>query len=311
MIRYGNSRSIPELKRLWKECFADEDAYIDAFFEAMYEDAYVLMEEENGVLLGASFFLPGKIWLDQPESGQKPQTRSKPRHGQDADSGAWQQIRYVYALAVWPQYRGQGIAAKLLRAAHEIYHAPLLAEPAEESLVGGFYRPLGFQENFYLMKKQAVLPVYDVQAAEMPALADTALVAVQAEAYSSIRDKILKAHGYISWPVRHVAFAIKEHISSGGGAFILTRGGRKDLLLYYQEGQKAVVTETTLPQEEAEKWLFPRIAGHCTQAVFTSAAKRADRPEKSGYAADSKCCLTGMSLGLPSVYGYLNLSLDG
>ena len=329
MIRYGNSRSIPELKRLWKECFADEDAYIDAFFEAMYEDEYVLMEEENGVLLGASFFLPGKIWLDQPESGQKPQTGAKTRHGQDADSGAWQQIRYVYALAVWPQYRGQGIAAKLLRAAHEIYHAPLLAEPAEESLVGGFYRPLGFQENFYLMKKQAVLPVYDVQAAEihasaqmpalsempasaeMPASSDTALLPVQAAAYSSIRDKILKAHGYISWPVRHVAFAIKEHISSGGGAFILTRGGRKDLLLYYQEGQKAVVTETTLSQEEAEKWLFPRIAGHCTQAVFTSAAKRTDRPEKSGYAADSKCCLTGMSLGLPSMYGYLNLSLDG
>ena len=61
MIRSGNNRSVPELKKLWKECFADEDAYIDAFFEAMYEDQSVLLEEENGVLLGASFFLPGKI----------------------------------------------------------------------------------------------------------------------------------------------------------------------------------------------------------------------------------------------------------
>lgn len=32
MIRFGENGDIPQLKHLWKECFADEDAYIDAFF---------------------------------------------------------------------------------------------------------------------------------------------------------------------------------------------------------------------------------------------------------------------------------------
>jgi len=35
-IRYGSLLKIPQLKKLWKECFADEDAYISDFFDAMY-----------------------------------------------------------------------------------------------------------------------------------------------------------------------------------------------------------------------------------------------------------------------------------
>lgn len=352
MIRYGDSRSIPELKKLWKECFADEDAYIDAFFEAMYEDKSVLLEEENGVLFGASFFLPGKIWLEHTDIPQNRmpgrQELPKGRTGQD---GEWQQIRYVYALAVYPQYRGRGIAARLLRSAHEIYRSPLIAEPAEDGLVGGFYRPLGFQENFYLRKKLVELPEYDVQAAEirsypdpgkaqrhtgqqlfgeaepvgqqfteaepvgqqfgegepgLSGLSEAACDPVSAEEYCSIRDQYFQKHGYISWPVRHVAFALQQYSSNGGGAFAIRRDGRKDLILYFREGCKAVVVETTLSQEEAEAWFLPRMSVRCRQAIF----KRMVKPEQSGRASEESFCLTGMSLGLSSVYGYLNLSLD-
>ena len=153
MIRFGKITDLPELKALWKECFADEDAYIDAFFDAMYEDAHVLLEEENGVLAGASFFLPGKIALEDAAS----------------KGLRWQEIRYVYALAVYPQYRGRGIAAALLHRAYEAYGAPLIAEPAEEGLIGGFYEPLGFSCNFYLDKTELTLQTekYDLQAAEL------------------------------------------------------------------------------------------------------------------------------------------------
>ncbi|KAI4452885.1 hypothetical protein C823_007470 [Eubacterium plexicaudatum ASF492] len=65
---------------------------------------------------------------------------------------AWQPVRYVYALAVLPQFRGRGVGAGLLRRAHELYHAPLIAEPAEAGLIGGFYEPLGFTSDFYIKK---------------------------------------------------------------------------------------------------------------------------------------------------------------
>lgn len=283
MIQYGDRTKIPQLKKLWKECFADDDAYIDGFFAAMYQNEHVLLEEENGVLMGASFFLPGEIWLEQTKT-----------------DGGWQAVRYVYALAVYPQYRGRGIAARLLQKARQIYDAPLIAEPAQESLIEGFYEPLGFTKNFYLQKHTVEIPYYDVQAAQKDVWQ---WIPADAAQYCSIRNAYFQKHGYIRWPGRHIAFAVRQHIDSGGGAFLLTSSGRKELILYLIEEQgeekKLIITETTLSEQEAQHILLPRIAGACTSLTFTgpSAAGQGD-------------CLIGMSVGLCGMHGYLNVSLD-
>lgn len=318
---------IPELKKLWKECFADEDAYINAFFDVLYKDHDVLLEEENGVLMGASFFLPGEIYLE-PTARLKgrPDSLYNGRQPCSGRQGKWQEIRYVYALAVYPRFRGQGLAAALLRRAHEVYHAPLVAEPAEEGLVGGFYAPLGFSQAFYLEKKWMEVPQYDVRAAEiLPEQSfRSGRAAAKAEEYCLIRDAYFQKHGYIRWPVKHVEFAIQEHCSSGGGAYVFREDGREDILLYYREEQDVIVTETTLTEQEAADLFFSGIFLECSRMIFTGAAVQPDIAGKAEQAGQSRrvqeetglriikqqYCLTGMSYGLPSMYGYLNLSLD-
>lgn len=292
MIRYGDQTKIPQLKHLWKECFADdEDAYIHDFFQAMYEKEHVLLEEENGVLIGASFFLPGKVWMEQPEA-----------------NGYWQPVRYVYALAVWPQFRGRGTAARLLRKASELYHAPLLAEPAEEGLIGGFYKPLGFRSDFYVNKSRMEIPQYDVRAAQTDAWT---WIQADAETYVSMRDAYFRRHGYVSWPKQHVAFALQQHSDSGGGAYILRKDDRQELLLYYMQKKDAVITETTLDDQTCMEIMIPRIAGSCSGLTVTRPAED-PAGDLSGQRADSSIssCLIGMSYKLPPVHGYLNLSLD-
>ncbi len=311
MIRYADRAWIPQLRQLWKTCFADEDAYINDFFEAMYEKEHVLYEEENGVLMGASFFLPAEIWQEPSASG-----------------GFWQPVRYVYALAVWPQYRGRGIAARLLGRAREIYDAPLLAEPADRELVEGFYTPLGFAPDFYLKRATASVPHDNLRAAETDRWEQTAATAAE---YRRIRDAHFKRNGYVRWPQRHIAFAIQQHIQNGGGACILRTDGREELVLYNLQQQDVFVTETTLPEEEAIQVLPRRICGTCSRIIVTTAAGSGDirtmeaagsgdiraaevvaegTQTVTGAAAGSGCFLTGMSYGLARGYGYLNLSLD-
>ena len=82
-IRNGSRADIGNLKKLWKSCFDDGDSYIDGFFHTFFNEEGILLTEEEGMLAGASFFLPGNIWLEQPGTG-----------------GKWQPVRYVYALAV-------------------------------------------------------------------------------------------------------------------------------------------------------------------------------------------------------------------
>lgn len=343
MISYGDREYVPQLKRLWKECFDDEDAYIDAFFDALYLREHVLMEEENGMLMGASFFLPGKIYLEYPGT-----------------EGYWQDIRYVYALAVWPQYRGRGIAGELLKNAHRIYQAPLIAEPAEEGLVGGFYEPLGFSKEFYLKKHLTELPQYDLQAAQIssgmevfqgtrlpaalqedqtvqqlfalredqtvqqPSALQEDQTAVQqpsvrqvypadAKTYCRIRDRLFRKHGYVSWPQKHVAFAIAQHCENGGDALVVSGNGREDILLYYVENGQAVVTETTLGVQEAVQVLYASLQKPCGTVLLK---READWTGEAGMKGQEIPCrdgwqLTGVSFGMPpGVRGYLNITLD-
>lgn len=321
MIRFGDAGSIPALKKLWKECFGDEDAYIHAFFKALYHDADVVLAEENGVLLGASFFLPGKIYL---------QGRAQGGQGQ---CGGYTSVRYVYALAVSPQYRGRGIASKLLIFAHQAYGAPLIAEPAEDGLVGGFYRPLGFLPSFYLEKEETDFTQYGIQAAGIGSVQQGQALggamqyfAATAGQYCALRDAHFCRHGYVSWPVGHVAFALQEHLENGGGAFVIRKipadgslqkdsAKKEDILLYYMEGSKAVVTETTLTQQEAIAFFQEPGQGPCRSVLLK---KRIDdnrvpciEKGQAGFqGSQDGAYLIGMSYGLPPVYGYLNLSLD-
>ena len=320
MIRYGFDRMIPELKKLWKTCFADEDAYINDFFAALYKGQDVLLAEENGVLMGASFFLPGKLL-----------------EGTGPDR--WQEIRYVYALAVYPQFRGKGVAGRLLSHAHQTYQAPLIAEPANEGLIGGFYKPLGFEEDFYLEKEPAQIPrSYGVQAAEIRAADSPAgsagttasaqeVCSADAVSYAKIRDAYFAKPGYIKWPVEHIAFALQEHRANGGEALIYKSGRKEDLLLYYTEGERAVVTETTLPAAQAAELLSRFISKeHMPQTAvvwkpFSGTAiseKDKDLYRLTGMIYGTAiseedrglCGLTGRICGTKPLRGYLNLSLD-
>ncbi len=291
MIRFGDQECILGLKKLWKECFADEDAYINSFFESLYQKEQVLLAEENGALMGASFFLPGKIYLEHPQTG-----------------GYWQNIRYVYALAVYPRFRGHGIAGNLLKEAYQRYQAPLLAEPAEEGLVDGFYKPLGFSKEFYLKKRKIKLFQYDLQAAQVsPRLK---LYQADADIYCRIRDRQFQRNGYVSWPKEHVAFAIAEHRANGGDALVAAGEGREDILLYYTEDGQAVVTETTLSEKEAAEVLNAALKQPCSTALLIqdiSVKEEADGLQIP-YGAD--CCLTGVSFGISGIKGYLNITLD-
>lgn len=77
-IRNGSRADIGNLKKLWKSCFDDGDSYIDGFFHTFFNEEDILLTEEEGMLAGASFFLPGKLYLEN----------------------GWQDIRYVYALSL-------------------------------------------------------------------------------------------------------------------------------------------------------------------------------------------------------------------
>lgn len=298
-VQYGEKKYIPELKKLWGACFADEDAYIDAFFEAMYADGDLLLAQKKGMLMGASFFLPGRIYLN----------------------GKWQDIRYVYALAVYRQYRGQKIAHTLLNEACRIYRVPLLTEPADQGLAEQFYAPYGFSGCFYLQYDKLSMEQAQLLHRQGHWIDKAYLSPIEADAYCQLREQHFQGQGYVSWPQNHIAFAIQEHRANGGNALVITGRERKELLLYTAEGTQLTITETTLPLEDVAalfstgripyetknhpyRWLVMKSS--LAHAGQTTVSAMELQPKQSNHFRQ----LLGMAYGVDLAQGYMNLTLD-
>ena len=75
------------LKALWREVFGDTDEYIDAFFQNVYQPGMASVIEEDGTVVAAAYAVP---------------------------FGA---VRYIFAVATKPEYRGRGYGRAVVFAA--------------------------------------------------------------------------------------------------------------------------------------------------------------------------------------------------
>lgn len=123
-IRNGTEQDLPEIRRLWAECFGD-DAFAGWFFLRLYDPNYLRVIEVDGAVVSMAFCFPRTLVLSGKEFS------------------AW----YLYGIATTRSARGNGYAKKLISACTAEARA-LGAElcfliPAEPSLFA-FYRGCGF-----------------------------------------------------------------------------------------------------------------------------------------------------------------------
>ncbi len=94
MIDQPSLSQIPGMKQLWKAVFGDDEAFISLFFEKAYNPDRCLCALDGSKVKGMVHWLPCTV------QGKR--------------------YAYLYALAVAPECRCQGVARKLLNAAHHL-----------------------------------------------------------------------------------------------------------------------------------------------------------------------------------------------
>ena len=124
-FRRTNPDDLPQLKALWALGFGDTEQEIEAFFAISYPTATGFCAEEDGSMIAAAYALPQELaW------GEK-SCRSA----------------YLYAVTTHPEFRRQGICAKLLAHAEKElkkrYFDCLTLVPATDVL-RAYYETLGF-----------------------------------------------------------------------------------------------------------------------------------------------------------------------
>lgn len=126
-IKSPELKDIPVLKSLWKEAFADEDSFIDLFFETAFDKNRTFMAEVNGEISGALY------WFDC-ECGGNP-------------------VAYIYGVATAIKFRGRGVCHKLMEYTHnhlkEKDYTCAVLVPGDQELFD-FYKGMGYELCTYI-----------------------------------------------------------------------------------------------------------------------------------------------------------------
>lgn len=168
-----------ELKQLWHTVFGDDYELIDRFFDTFYSPALCATKFVDGKLCAAAYVMPV---------------------GELVYNGKREKCAHIYAVAVYPEYRGRGHGIEVTKKAVELagkagYTAVL--HPADEGLFGFYEKHCGFVTAFYT--------------SDVPALPNDA-EKISAAQYADLREMLLQDRDHIALDVR----ALDYFVSTGG-----------------------------------------------------------------------------------------------
>lgn len=169
-----------ELKKLWHTVFGDDYVIINKFFDTFYSRELCAVKHLNGRLCAAAYVLPvGELICDNK--------REKCAH--------------IYAVAVYPEYRGRGYGIEVTKKAAELAikagYTAVVLHPADEGLFGFYEKHCGFHTAFF----DSVMPA-------MPKKAER----ISITAYGALRETLLQDRDHIALDER----ALDYFVSTGG-----------------------------------------------------------------------------------------------
>lgn len=277
MIQFGDQAMIPDLKRIWKECFGDSDAYIDFFFSNRYQANQALVWMEAGQAVAMLHLLPAELLT----------------------AGRAVPVRYIYAVATLPAWQGRQISSRLLAYAHEYLEKRQelsMLVPASASLYD-FYGRRGYQKGF-------VCSVQEFSEVPLPEAGIT-FESIDAEHYTRLRNQYFHGEGFVRWDREAVDYALREtHFGGGFSGYLKKRepdgSGFDGAVLGYVRGQRLIIKELACPPAAR-----PSLITYLMDQMGAEQAEVRLPYDGSGVKAD-----LGMVRGISLGQGYLGLALD-
>ncbi len=245
MYCFADQSMLPDLKAIWKECFGDEEAYIDFFFSNQMRAAHTF-ENQQIYMESSHIFENQLVYMES----NRPVSMLTMIPGTLVLEEGNRKIYYIYGVGTTKKYRGRGYAAGLLKRAYSLAkkeNAALVLVPASESLYA-YYKKLGFETVFYQNKRSFTFSD-DTENTNLPM---SSIREVNADTYGRMRNKYLSYQGTVMWNQKEILYAYKENQFLGGKSYCIESGGKEYLLMCYAYENCLYVRETTLSDELLE-----------------------------------------------------------
>ncbi len=239
---------IPELKKIWKECFGDSDEYIDFFFKNKFFHTGCVALTENSIPVGCAYLLP---------------VRSE-------EYGNTKQGYYVYAVGILKEHRGKGLFKKMHECIYEYVRSNnmfLILCPANEKLCN-YYKRLGYIENAFVSE-------ISLTKANNPP---------QYKTYKLTPDKFFKMRenefsNLIEWDENSLSYILKENKFAGGDAIVIKNADEEFYFVFRSENGILKILESNVPCEKAQEFTDFLCEKYGAEKATWVIPKRNDRPK--------------------------------
>lgn len=210
MIQFADNTMVEQLKKIWKECFYDEDSYVNFFFGEYFHDESTLVYLIDKTPVSMLTLMPAKLH----------------------EKNGIRKVYYIYAVATLPEARGKGYSSELLNYANEITKNSTFLQPATKELEN-FYERNGYSSTIIrkmIRIKREQVELEEKSQMELKAASITSerkrfaikeLRSGDSSLYKKIRDGRLSATNYIEWEENELAYAIKENAFTGGKTLLI------------------------------------------------------------------------------------------
>ena len=129
MITFASENTRPAIRRMWKTCFNDSEAFMDLYFSEKYRDENTLVYIENNQAVASLQMLPYSFTF----------------------YGEMIPVAYISGACTLPGFRHRGYMSQLLLASFEVMkqrNIPLsILIPADENLCK-YYEKFGYEKVF-------------------------------------------------------------------------------------------------------------------------------------------------------------------
>ncbi len=136
MVTLAAESDIHQVKALWKDCFGDEDSYIELFFSRIdfnKDNNRILIIKDHDSIVSMAFLLESTVYA----------------------GGVPYSAYYLFAVATLPQLRGRGYATIIEQYAKDtalLHNKCYLTLVPQTPSLFEFYKAIGYDTAFFLTK---------------------------------------------------------------------------------------------------------------------------------------------------------------
>lgn len=229
LLRPSVPEDVPVQRTLWSLSFGDDRAYINNFYKNYYRpDRVLVLEAEGAVRAMTAWFstvlsIPGKDQIFR--------------------------AAYLYAVCVHPDWRGKGLASKLLEGAGLYFRdrgiQAVTTVPASREL-HGFFAKQGFFECFTQDEHHWTPELAQKAPETLPKMK-----LVNAAEYGVLREGLLSKLGHIALPMDALLYQAGCCRIDGGGMYLVGAPAGPAALCAEGTGDKTLLVKELIGSPEA------------------------------------------------------------